>query len=302
LEGFTIIGNFGSGTQCYYVVSVSETGDYIYTIDDVLQDSLCNESICTDYCPTPEPTPTVTPTQSELALVLIPCEGEEIPIIGNFRDVGSPITDVVYIEGNDGTRGCYTNLGSSPGDPAQFLVLSMVTYETCEQCKEGPIPTPPVTPSNTPTRTVTPTVTRTPTRTPTPSPGVVYNSLGLLASGFNNRTEYIAPATTPVLSTICNAVRTLGGGDLPGTEGHVYYTGDCSTITSSATAPGKILYALTDVGIDPFYAPLEFQSVTNGCQGWLTGAGGVILSTYPSFCSGGSGGCINCDITPPPEL
>jgi hypothetical protein len=148
------------------------------------------------------------------------------------------------------------------------------------------------TPTNTPTptRTVTPTVTR----TPTPSPGVVYNSLGLLASGFNNRTEYKAPATTIELSTICNSVRTLGGGELPGTDGHVYYTGSCATITSSATAPGKILYALTDVGFAPFYAPLEFQAVTNGCQGWLTGAGGVILSTYPSFCSGGSGSCVIC--------
>ena len=216
--GFTIIGNFGSGTQCYYVVSASESFDYIYTIDDVLQDFLCNESICTDYCPTPTPTPTISESPTPT--------------------VTPTITET-----------------------------------------SGPTPTP--------TISVTPTLTR----TPTSSPAIVYNSLGLLATGFNNRTDYDQPSTTGRLSIICNGVRTLGGGQLPGTNGHVYYTGDCSTITSSVTAPGKTLFELQDGD----YIPLTSgQSVTNGCQGWLLDINGVILSTYPSFCSGGSSGCVQC--------
>lgn len=159
--------------------------------------------------------------------------------------------------------------------------------------------TPTETPTNTPTPSITPTntstptnsVTPTPTKTPTSTPVVTYYSLGLMASGFNNRTDYDQPSNTSRLSDICNGVRTLGGGVVPGVNGHVYTTVDCSIITNSALAPGNTLYELQD-GV--YYPLIGGQSVTNGCQGWLLDINGVILSTYPSFCSGGSGSCVVC--------
>jgi hypothetical protein len=253
--------------------------------------------------PTPTVTPTEAPTSTNYLVDLTNC-CDELGVEAVLT-VDSETTisngDSVSVDFGEGVQ-CYTVRTSRSSEEPGFTPLRVYSGdETCESCLNDnpcPVPEPSVTPTPTITRTPTPTVTR----TPTPSPGVVYNSLGLLATGFNNRTDFDQPDTEGRLSIICNGVRTLGGGQLPGTEGHVYYTGSCATITSSATAPGNILYALTDVGIAPFYDPLEFQSVTNGCQGWLTGAGGVIISTYPSFCSGGSGGCINCDITPAPEL
>jgi hypothetical protein len=198
--------------------------------------------------------------------------------------------DSVSVDFGEGVQ-CYTVRTSRSSEEPGFTPLRVYSGdETCESCLNDnpcPVPEPSVTPTPTITRTPTPTVTR----TPTPSPQIVYNSLGLLATGFSNRTDYDQPANTTRLAEICNGVRTLGGGELPGTNGHVYYTGDCSTITSSVTAPGKILFELQDGD----YIPLTSgQSVTNGCQGWLLDINGVILSTYPSFCSGGSESCQNC--------
>jgi hypothetical protein len=295
----------GGGTRCYQIsgsISPSEGPIFFFMVQNYGNSNCftCTQTyICPSVTPTPTTTMTPTPTNPEIAYGLSLCSDPSQIIIGNFAYVGEPTQgQVLFVTGTEGVKACYTVTEATEG--ATFTVESVTSYVNCAACDDGPLPTPSITPTKTPSATpaasITPTRTKTPTptRTPTSSPAVVYSSLGLLASGFNNRTDFDQPSTTARLSIICNGVRTLGAGQLPGTEGHVYYTGDCSTITSSATAPGKILYALTDVGIAPFYAPLENQSVTNGCQGWLTGAGGVILSTYPTFCSGGSSGCIQC--------
>jgi hypothetical protein len=196
---------------------------------------------------------------------------------------------------------CYT-ITSTPSPTSSNTKIVLEIYETdCADCindlpgKVCPTPTPTPTTTNTPTpsTSLTPTLTSTPTRTPTPtSSGVItYYSLGLMASGFSNRTEFDQPSNPTQLATICNAVRTLGAGEIPGQNGHVYSTVDCTIITNPSLAPGYTLYELQD-GV---YNPLTGgQSVTNGCQGWLLDVNGVILATYPDYCSGGSGSCVVC--------
>jgi hypothetical protein len=196
---------------------------------------------------------------------------------------------------------CYT-ITSTPAPTSSNTKIVLEIYQTdCADCindlpdKVCPTPTPTPTTTNTPTpsTSLTPTLTSTPTRTPTPtSSGVItYYSLGLMSSGFSNRTEFDQPSNPTQLATICNAVRTLGAGEIPGQNGHVYSTVDCTIITNPSLAPGYTLYELQD-GV---YNPLTGgQSVTNGCQGWLLDVNGVILATYPNYCSGGSGSCVVC--------
>lgn len=210
------------------------------------------------------------------------------------------IGDVLRVDIGQGLN-CYQITSGLSSGPTVGILVQEVYQSGCVDCildlPSGicPTPTPTVsaTQTITPTQTSTPTnsVTPTPTKTPTSTPVVTYYSLGLMASGFNNRTDYDQPSNTSRLSDICNGVRTLGGGVVPGVNGHVYTTVDCSIITNSALAPGNTLYELQD-GV--YYPLIGGQSVTNGCQGWLLDINGVILSTYPSFCSGGSGSCVVC--------
>lgn len=210
------------------------------------------------------------------------------------------IGDVLRVDIGQGLS-CYqitNNLNLGPTVP---VLVEKVYLNGCGDCildlRDGicptPTPTVSVTQTITPTQTPTPTnsVTPTPTKTPTTTPVVTYYSLGLMASGFNNRTDYDNPSNESRLSIICDGVRNLGAGETPGTNGHVYSTVDCSVITSTIQAPGNTLYELQN-GV--YYPLTGGQSVTNGCQGWLLDINGVVLATYPSFCSGGSGACVVC--------
>jgi hypothetical protein len=293
----------GGGTRCYQIsgsISPSEGPFFDFMVQNY-GNSNCFTCTQTYICPTVTPTPTLTttptPTNPEIAYGLSLCSNPGEIILGNFAYVGEPTPgQVLYVTGTEGVKACYTVTEAYEGG-ATFTVQSVTSYVNCETCAAGPIPTPSITPTRTPSATpaasITPTRTKTPTptRTPTATPATTYSSLGLLATGFNNRTDYDQPNNNTRLGIICNGVRTLGGGQLPGTNGHVYYTGSCATITSSATAPGKVLFELQD-GV--YYPLTSGQAVTNGCQGWLLDINGVILSTYPTFCSGGSGGCIQC--------
>jgi hypothetical protein len=173
--GDTIAINLGEGdgTRCYIInggVQTTEENTSLFVVTNYGSSNCfdCTQSyICPSPTPTPTVTPSITPTNAEIALKLYPCAGGE-PVYGNFALFGVPSVGTYYIEGTNGTRGCFEYLGDEAGEGATFLVQSLSTsYEDCTACAEGPPVSPTATPSKTPTSSIAPTITPTRTKTPT---------------------------------------------------------------------------------------------------------------------------------------